>query len=204
MISNVVTWSGKAIYYLPILVIVVFRTTLIIVISVPIFVVLYFTERHNHCRFTPTCREYLIKALEIYGPVKGFGLSIKRIARCNPFGGYGDDPVPLQLDGYSPIIFDRKQVRWYRILSIVNLFILSILFGIILFSQEQFYESILLFCNNSLTNKIISLFLCGVLTIYTYWIIFNPKNNLRHTRPKFIEIITLICFAIISAIIYNF
>ena len=46
------------------------------------------------CRYTPTCSQYGIEALKKYGPVKGLWLTTKRIARCNPWGGHGHDPVP--------------------------------------------------------------------------------------------------------------
>lgn len=46
------------------------------------------------CRFTPTCSQYGIEAFRKYGPIKGGWLTIKRIARCNPWGGSGYDPVP--------------------------------------------------------------------------------------------------------------
>ena len=46
------------------------------------------------CRFTPTCSEYAIEALRKHGPVKGLWLAVKRILRCNPWGGSGYDPVP--------------------------------------------------------------------------------------------------------------
>ncbi|MEP6615059.1 MAG: membrane protein insertion efficiency factor YidD [Ginsengibacter sp.] len=46
------------------------------------------------CRYTPTCSQYAIEALKKYGPFKGLWLSLKRIARCNPWGGHGHDPVP--------------------------------------------------------------------------------------------------------------
>lgn len=46
------------------------------------------------CRFTPTCSQYAIEALRKYGPWKGLWLTIKRILRCNPWGGSGYDPVP--------------------------------------------------------------------------------------------------------------
>lgn len=48
---------------------------------------------HNYCRYTPTCSNYAIEAITQYGSFKGSILTIKRILRCNPFGGYGYDPV---------------------------------------------------------------------------------------------------------------
>ena len=49
---------------------------------------------HSMCRFQPTCSEYAITAISRYGFLKGWYLTIKRILRCNPFGGSGYDPVP--------------------------------------------------------------------------------------------------------------
>jgi putative membrane protein insertion efficiency factor len=46
------------------------------------------------CRFTPTCSSYAEQALRKYGVLKGSWLAIKRIVRCNPWGGHGPDPVP--------------------------------------------------------------------------------------------------------------
>jgi putative membrane protein insertion efficiency factor len=46
------------------------------------------------CRFTPTCSQYMIEALQKHGFVKGMGLGLKRISRCHPWGGCGHDPVP--------------------------------------------------------------------------------------------------------------
>jgi putative membrane protein insertion efficiency factor len=46
------------------------------------------------CRYTPTCSQYGIEAFNKYGPLKGFWLTLKRILRCNPWGGHGHDPVP--------------------------------------------------------------------------------------------------------------
>jgi putative membrane protein insertion efficiency factor len=45
------------------------------------------------CRFTPTCSEYTIQAVEKYGAVRGSWLGVKRICRCQPFSQGGDDPV---------------------------------------------------------------------------------------------------------------
>ena len=46
------------------------------------------------CRFTPTCSEYAMEALQKHGAWKGSLLAIWRILRCNPFGKGGYDPVP--------------------------------------------------------------------------------------------------------------
>ena len=48
----------------------------------------------NNCRYTPTCSEYMIEAIRIHGAFKGTWMGLCRIARCNPFGGSGYDPVP--------------------------------------------------------------------------------------------------------------
>ena len=49
---------------------------------------------NNNCRFTPTCSNYAIEALEKHGTIKGIFLTIKRLLKCTPWGGYGYDPVP--------------------------------------------------------------------------------------------------------------
>jgi uncharacterized protein len=46
------------------------------------------------CRYVPTCSQYFIEAVQLHGALKGAWLGCKRIARCNPWGGFGDDPVP--------------------------------------------------------------------------------------------------------------
>lgn len=46
------------------------------------------------CRFTPTCSEYTIEALEKFGVVHGLSLGIRRFLKCHPWGGSGYDPVP--------------------------------------------------------------------------------------------------------------
>ncbi|MBR5154623.1 MAG: membrane protein insertion efficiency factor YidD [Alphaproteobacteria bacterium] len=46
------------------------------------------------CRYTPTCSEYMMEAIEKYGILKGGLLGIKRLLRCSPWGGSGYDPVP--------------------------------------------------------------------------------------------------------------
>ncbi|MBR1948810.1 MAG: membrane protein insertion efficiency factor YidD [Alphaproteobacteria bacterium] len=50
----------------------------------------------NVCRYTPSCSQYFIEALQVHGVVKGSLLGIRRILRCHPWGGSGYDPVPLK------------------------------------------------------------------------------------------------------------
>jgi putative membrane protein insertion efficiency factor len=47
----------------------------------------------GHCRFEPSCSQYMIDAVQKYGPVRGAWRGIRRIGRCNPFGGSGYDPA---------------------------------------------------------------------------------------------------------------
>mgnify|MGYP000844613480 CR=1 FL=1 len=47
-----------------------------------------------NCRYSPTCSQYGKEAILKYGPFKGGYLAIRRILRCNPWGGHGHDPVP--------------------------------------------------------------------------------------------------------------
>jgi uncharacterized protein len=46
----------------------------------------------SSCRYTPTCSEYAVQAVDEYGAARGFLMAIKRIGRCHPWGGSGYDP----------------------------------------------------------------------------------------------------------------
>lgn len=46
------------------------------------------------CRFTPSCSQYAIEAFKKRGFFVGFGLTVWRILRCNPYSKGGYDPVP--------------------------------------------------------------------------------------------------------------
>lgn len=55
----------------------------------------YISPLHPRCcRFTPSCSQYALEAIQKYGSGKGTFLAIKRILRCNPFFKGGYDPVP--------------------------------------------------------------------------------------------------------------
>lgn len=46
----------------------------------------------SSCRYTPTCSDYAVQAIDKYGAAKGSILAIHRVARCHPWGGSGYDP----------------------------------------------------------------------------------------------------------------
>lgn len=48
----------------------------------------------NACRFQPTCSVYALEALSRHGGLRGGLLTLRRLARCHPWGGEGYDPVP--------------------------------------------------------------------------------------------------------------
>lgn len=48
----------------------------------------------SNCRFSPTCSNYAIEAIRVYGPLKGSLLAMKRISKCHPFNKGGVDQVP--------------------------------------------------------------------------------------------------------------
>lgn len=45
------------------------------------------------CRFTPSCSQYMLEALQRFG-LKGILLGSWRLLRCQPFSCGGYDPVP--------------------------------------------------------------------------------------------------------------
>lgn len=49
---------------------------------------------NSGCRYYPTCSHYCLEAVESHGAFKGVWLGLRRICRCHPWGGCGNDPVP--------------------------------------------------------------------------------------------------------------
>ena len=61
------------------------------------------------CRFAPTCSVYAIEALEVHGAARGSYLTLKRLARCQPWCQGGHDPVPPRTASlFTPLISDKK------------------------------------------------------------------------------------------------
>lgn len=56
------------------------------------------TLRHligGKCRFNPSCSKYANEALRTHGAWRGSWLAFRRVCRCHPWGGQGEDPVPI-------------------------------------------------------------------------------------------------------------
>lgn len=69
-----------------------------------------------HCRYKPTCSQYAVEALKKHGPLKGLWLATYRILRCNPFGGFGYDPVPEKFS-----FFYYKKSMWGAVPPIIDI-----------------------------------------------------------------------------------
>jgi len=46
------------------------------------------------CRYTPTCSEYAMEAIERHGLAAGGVMAMRRVLSCHPFARGGYDPVP--------------------------------------------------------------------------------------------------------------
>jgi putative membrane protein insertion efficiency factor len=60
------------------------------------------------CRFTPTCSDFALEAIERHGVLVGGALAAWRIARCNPFTHGGFDHVPVSLKHHQHRIHSRE------------------------------------------------------------------------------------------------
>ncbi|HEY4415123.1 MAG TPA: membrane protein insertion efficiency factor YidD [Verrucomicrobiae bacterium] len=51
------------------------------------------------CRFTPSCSQFALEAIQTHGAITGSALAAGRICRCHPWAGGGHDPVPQKRCG---------------------------------------------------------------------------------------------------------
>jgi len=54
------------------------------------------------CRFEPSCSAYALAAVRGHGAARGIVLSVRRLLRCQPWGGAGYDPVPPGRHRHAP------------------------------------------------------------------------------------------------------
>lgn len=57
--------------------------------------------RPSPCRFEPSCSVYGTEAVSTHGALRGGWLTLRRVARCHPWGGQGYDPVPRTLRNHE-------------------------------------------------------------------------------------------------------
>ena len=53
----------------------------------------FFSNIGVHCKYEPTCSEYMKQAIEKYGVLTGLFKGIVRFLKCNPFSKGGYDPL---------------------------------------------------------------------------------------------------------------
>ena len=75
------------------------------------------------CRFTPTCSAYALEALRVHGALYGSWLTLKRLLRCQPFGGSGYDPVPPKSE--APFFPIKRRRTLYAVCFTVFAAVLS-------------------------------------------------------------------------------
>ena len=68
------------------------------------------------CRFSPSCSQYAIDAVERFGAFRGSWLALKRILRCNPFVPGGYDPVQDKINKVKKIKKKRnfKKIKYKK------------------------------------------------------------------------------------------
>ncbi|MFY9660997.1 MAG: membrane protein insertion efficiency factor YidD [Terriglobales bacterium] len=59
------------------------------------------------CRYTPTCSEYAMEAVERHGALRGGWMAAWRLLRCHPLAKAGLDPVPQTGGRFIPLISNR-------------------------------------------------------------------------------------------------
>lgn len=58
----------------------------------------------RQCRYLPSCSEYAADCVKLHGAWKGSWMAVARICRCNPMGGSGYDPAPIE----------APQAQWFE------------------------------------------------------------------------------------------
>ncbi len=63
------------------------------------------------CRFEPTCSAYSLQALEQHGAAAGSYLTLRRLARCQPWCAGGHDPVPIEKPRLFPQLLSHTSPK---------------------------------------------------------------------------------------------
>lgn len=74
----------------------------------------------TQCRFEPTCSEYAAQALLGHGIWRGLRLTVRRLARCHPWGGFGCDPVPPESAGADRLLRRHAESKAIDLVAITG------------------------------------------------------------------------------------
>jgi len=66
----------------------------------------------RQCRYLPSCSEYTDEAIQTHGFWAGGWMGFARICRCNPWGGSGYDPIPLERPAGASALTPWRYGRW--------------------------------------------------------------------------------------------
>ncbi len=66
----------------------------------------------RQCRYLPSCSEYTDEAIQTHGLWAGGWMGFARICRCNPWGGSGYDPIPLERPAGASTLTPWRYGRW--------------------------------------------------------------------------------------------
>jgi uncharacterized protein len=66
----------------------------LLIIPIRLYQIILSPYLGQNCRHVPTCSQYALEAIEVWGPVKGLKMALNRIRKCHPWGESGYDPVP--------------------------------------------------------------------------------------------------------------
>ena len=69
-----------------------FKIQIILINAVKIYQRFAPTYIRKSCRFTPSCSNYMIHSIEIYGVIYGVAKGVKRLLRCYPPNSGVDEP----------------------------------------------------------------------------------------------------------------
>jgi putative membrane protein insertion efficiency factor len=81
----------------------IFSKIIVFTVSLPVYFyrLILAPLMPKSCAFYPSCSTYALESIKRHGPVIGWGIAIKRLMRCRPFGAKngGYDPVPYKHGG---------------------------------------------------------------------------------------------------------
>src|SRR5262245_34187556 len=85
----------------------------------------------GRCRFTPSCSEYALEAIQVHGALPGSWLGLKRMCRCHPWGGCGDDPVPSAPNASARTKLAREYTRILISMDRTSIIVIVVCLGLL-------------------------------------------------------------------------